>query len=131
MVILRNVAAVKPDPGADANQYTISKCPLRGGRRIAIYHDSFGCRDVSDREPAAGERTNTRKAWLAGLARRIVILVPKVVLIQWQNELYEKFNLNVPIYDGQCLTYFALIIECDGGTWHVNYSRPSRRIKIS
>jgi hypothetical protein len=38
-----------------------------------------------------------RQAILAGLAKRILILTPKSVQIQWQNELYEKFNLNVPV----------------------------------
>ncbi len=32
-------------------------------------------------------------------------MVPASVLSQWQNELYEKFNLNVPIYDGQKLLW--------------------------
>ena len=41
-----------------------------------------------------------RQAWLAGHARRILILAPKAVLGQWQIELREKFNLNWPIYDG-------------------------------
>jgi len=41
-----------------------------------------------------------RQAILSGLAKRVLILTPKSVQIQWQNELYEKFNLNVPIYDG-------------------------------
>lgn len=36
---------------------------------------------------------------LSGWAKRVLILTPKSVQIQWQNELYEKFNLNVPIYD--------------------------------
>jgi hypothetical protein len=42
-----------------------------------------------------------RQAWLAGKARRILILAPKAVLQQWRIELREKFNLNWPIYDGQ------------------------------
>ncbi|MCL5271009.1 MAG: SNF2-related protein [bacterium] len=46
-----------------------------------------------------------RQAWLSSLARRIMIMVPAGVMIQWQNELYEKFNLNVPIYDGQKLAW--------------------------
>ncbi len=47
-----------------------------------------------------------RQALLAGKARRILILTPpKDVQIQWQNELYEKFNLNVPIYDGASLRW--------------------------
>ncbi len=47
-----------------------------------------------------------RQAWLAGKAKRILILAPKAVLTQWQIELREKFNLNVPIYDGKTLTWY-------------------------
>lgn len=49
-----------------------------------------------------------RQAILSGLAKRILILTPKSVQIQWQNELYEKFNLNVPIYDGASLRWKAV-----------------------
>jgi len=41
-----------------------------------------------------------RQLWLSGLVRRALILAPKSVLRQWQEELYEKFALNVPLYDG-------------------------------
>jgi superfamily II DNA or RNA helicase len=41
-----------------------------------------------------------RQLVLAGAARRVLILVPKSVLVQWQEELYEKFVLNIPRYDG-------------------------------
>lgn len=37
---------------------------------------------------------------LSGRARRCLILAPKSVCRQWQEELYEKFLLNVPMYDG-------------------------------
>ena len=47
-----------------------------------------------------------RQAWLAGKAKRILILAPKAVLRQWQLELREKFNLNWPIYDGQKLVRY-------------------------
>ena len=47
-----------------------------------------------------------RQAWLAGRAKRILILAPKAVLRQWQIELREKFNLNWPIYDGQNLVWY-------------------------
>ncbi len=47
-----------------------------------------------------------RQAWLAGRAKRILILAPKAVLKQWQIELREKFNLNWPIYDGGKLTWY-------------------------
>jgi len=46
-----------------------------------------------------------RQVWISELARRILLLVPKGVMRQWQDELYEKFNLNVPIYDGQKLIW--------------------------
>ncbi|MEZ5993595.1 MAG: helicase-related protein, partial [Planctomycetota bacterium] len=39
-----------------------------------------------------------RYAWISGRAKRILILTPAGVMQQWQNELYEKFNLLVPIY---------------------------------
>ena len=42
-----------------------------------------------------------RQAWLAGRAKRVLILAPKAVCRQWQIELREKFNLNWPIYDGR------------------------------
>ena len=41
-----------------------------------------------------------RHLWLNGIVRRALILAPKSVLRQWQEELYEKFALNVPVYDG-------------------------------
>ena len=47
-----------------------------------------------------------RQAWLARKAKRILILAPKAVLTQWQIELREKFNLNIPIYDGKTLTWY-------------------------
>ena len=47
-----------------------------------------------------------RQAWLAGRAKRILILAPKAVLGQWQIELREKFNLNWPIYDGRRLVRY-------------------------
>ena len=46
-----------------------------------------------------------RQAWLSKRAKRILVLVPKAVARQWQIELYEKFNLNWPVYDGRRLTW--------------------------
>ena len=66
-----------------------------------------------------------RQAWLAGLAKRILILVPKAVLKQWQIELREKFNLNWPIYDGRKLSRYPSRAlrghnerEVDPERWH-------------
>ncbi len=41
-----------------------------------------------------------RQLYLSGLCRRCLILAPKSVCRQWQEELYEKFALDLPIYDG-------------------------------
>jgi SNF2 family DNA or RNA helicase len=46
-----------------------------------------------------------RHAWISGLARRILIMTPRGILRQWQAELYEKFNLLVPIYTGKNLVW--------------------------
>lgn len=41
-----------------------------------------------------------RQLVISGRVRRALILVPKSILKQWQEELYEKFVLQVPRYDG-------------------------------
>lgn len=41
-----------------------------------------------------------RELLLTGKAQRILLLVPASVLRQWQEELWEKFCLDVPVYDG-------------------------------
>jgi superfamily II DNA or RNA helicase len=46
-----------------------------------------------------------RQAWLAGKARRVLILAPANICPQWQVELREKFNLHWPIYDGDQLLW--------------------------
>jgi SNF2 family DNA or RNA helicase len=48
-----------------------------------------------------------RHAWISQNARRICIMVPGSVCRQWQAELYEKFNLLVPIYTGKTLIWPA------------------------
>lgn len=44
-----------------------------------------------------------RELMLSGRVKRALVLVPKGVLKQWQEELYEKFSLSIPRYDGQVL----------------------------
>ena len=44
-----------------------------------------------------------RQLLLSGRVQRALILVPKSVLVQWQEELYEKFVLNIPRYDGNSI----------------------------
>jgi len=45
-----------------------------------------------------------RQLLLSGYARRALILAPKSVCRQWQEELYEKFALNLPFFDGHTFT---------------------------
>jgi len=47
-----------------------------------------------------------RQAWMAGRAKRILVMAPKAVLRQWQIELREKFNLSWPIYDGHKYSWY-------------------------
>jgi superfamily II DNA or RNA helicase len=49
-----------------------------------------------------------RQLLLSRRAERILLLAPASVLRQWQEELYEKFALDVPRYDGAtCWGYFG------------------------
>ena len=64
-----------------------------------------------------------RQSWLAGRARRILILAPKAVLKQWQIELREKFNLNWPIYDGRNLHRYQPH-TADGQAEHESHREP-------
>jgi SNF2 family DNA or RNA helicase len=68
-----------------------------------VEYQGWPCRLLIADEVGLGKTISAglliRQAWLSGLARRILLMVPSSVLLQWQNELYEKFNLNVPIYD--------------------------------
>ncbi|MBU2498629.1 MAG: DEAD/DEAH box helicase family protein, partial [Proteobacteria bacterium] len=42
-----------------------------------------------------------RQLLLSGKVKRCLILTPKSVARQWQEELYEKMNLNIPLYNGK------------------------------
>lgn len=79
---------------------------LRAFKRLI---DTWPCQMLIADEVGLGKTITagllTRQAWISGLAKRVLLLVPKSVMQQWQDELYEKFNLNVPIYDGQKLIW--------------------------
>ena len=47
-----------------------------------------------------------RQALLSGRAKRILIMVPRNIRPQWQVEMREKFNLNIPIYNGHKLVWY-------------------------
>lgn len=46
-----------------------------------------------------------RQSVMAGLARRVLVMVPASLQVQWQRELREKFALEWPIYDGERFLY--------------------------
>ncbi|CAN5812398.1 hypothetical protein BH23GEM7_BH23GEM7_14170 [soil metagenome] len=59
-----------------------------------------------------------RQLVVSGQVKRALLLVPKTVLRQWQEELYEKFVLNVPRYDGgKLLDFFDREVEYTGCVW--------------
>ncbi len=71
--------------------------------------DSWPCQMLIADEVGLGKTITAGSVHPSGLAvrkgQRILILMPQSLLTQWQGELYEKFNLNVPIYDGQKLVW--------------------------
>ncbi len=80
--------------------------------QVRAYHrllESWPCQMLLADEVGLGKTITAglfiRQVWLSRRARRILIMVPRALLIQWQGELYEKFNLNVPIYDGHKLIW--------------------------
>ncbi|MCL6580966.1 MAG: DEAD/DEAH box helicase family protein [Firmicutes bacterium] len=59
-----------------------------------------------------------RSLLLSGAVRRCLILVPKSLVRQWQEELYEKFCLNVPAFDGSSFRdYFGPVADPGGNPW--------------
>jgi len=78
-------------------------------RAFQRLHDAWPCQMLIADEVGLGKTITAglliRQAWISQFARRILLLVPKSVMPQWQDELYEKFNLNVPLYDGQKLIH--------------------------
>jgi hypothetical protein len=53
-----------------------------------------------------------RQLVLAGKVKRCLILTPKSVGRQWQEELYEKMNLNIPLFSENAFTdYFRNVVD--------------------
>ncbi len=60
-----------------------------------------------------------RQLVISGRVRRALILTPKSVLRQWQEELYEKLVLNVPLYDGgELRDVFGHALPISGDVWN-------------
>ena len=105
-------AAALPDGGARVGEATAAVTPwphqVRAFERLYAH---WPPRLLIADEVGLGKTIEAglllRQAWLAGRAKRILILAPKAVLRQWQIELREKFNLNWPIYDGRQFVWYA------------------------
>lgn len=76
-----------------------------------------------------------RQLILTGMVKKCLILAPKSVLRQWQEELYEKFGLDVPLYDGSRFwgVYDRLLPDTYGNPWdaHPVYLAGSQLAKRS
>ena len=59
-----------------------------------------------------------RELLLSGKANKILLLVPASVQRQWQEELWEKFCLDVPSYEqGKFVNYAGEVIPHNGSPW--------------
>lgn len=55
-----------------------------------------------------------RQLIISSKVQRILLLAPKSIARQWQEELYEKVLLNIPVYDGSTFTdYFKRMMSPD------------------
>lgn len=75
-----------------------------GGDRYFGLIQVATARAASDYALVLGLRNSHDKRF-AEKAKRILILAPANVCRQWQVELREKFNLNLPLYDGEKLVW--------------------------
>ena len=110
-IVLNFVAAApRLRNGASAGQATSAVTPWPHQMRSFVrMWEGWPCRLLEASEVGLGKTITAglviRQALLTGRARRVLLLVPRAVILQWQGELYEKFNLNVPIYDGHELQW--------------------------
>jgi SNF2 family DNA or RNA helicase len=106
-----NIAPTLPHGGERVGEATCSVTPWpHQVRAFSRLYDHWPPKLLIADEVGLGKTIQAgmllRQAWLAGRAKRILVLAPKAVLKQWQIELREKFNLNWPIFDGQKLTWY-------------------------
>jgi superfamily II DNA or RNA helicase len=83
---------------------TVKPWPHQGGVAgsiVDLYPDSFLLSDEVGLGKTAEVGLALRQLYISGRVKRVLILVPKSVARQWQEELYEKFSLNTPLYDGR------------------------------
>ncbi len=73
--------------------------------------DRFPCRRLLADEVGLGKTVEAgfilRSLLLSGWVRRCLILVPRSLARQWQEELRERFEVEAPFYDGERFVWFA------------------------
>ncbi|MEM8934349.1 MAG: SNF2-related protein, partial [Acidobacteriota bacterium] len=117
---LRFLAEAPKLPGAeDLGAATAAVTPwphqLRVVRRaVASYPQSYLFADEVGLGKTLEAGLALRQLWISGRVRRVLILVPRAVLRQWQEELREKLGLDVPRLEGrQVLDVFDREVDGD------------------
>jgi superfamily II DNA or RNA helicase len=82
-------------------------------QRMVAYDvlDRFPCRRLLADEVGLGKTIEAgfvlRSLLLSGWVRRCLILVPRSLARQWQEELRERFEIDAPFYDGSRFVWFG------------------------
>lgn len=90
-------AAITPWP----HQKRVSQAIIRSYPRSYMLCDEVGLGKTIE----AG--LVLRQLLLSGFVKRCLLLAPKSLARQWQEELYEKFVLDIPLFDGQRFWNYA------------------------
>ncbi|GBD14661.1 RNA polymerase-associated protein RapA [bacterium HR25] len=73
--------------------------------------DRFPCRRLLADEVGLGKTIEAgfilRSLLLSGWVRRCLVLVPRSLARQWQEELWERFQVEAPFYDGSRFVWFS------------------------
>ncbi len=92
------------DLGVATSPVTAWPHQLRVVRRVVdCYPRSFLFADEVGLGKTVEAALALRQLTISGRVRRALVLVPRSILRQWQEELYEKAALNVPRYTGEVL----------------------------
>lgn len=100
-------------------------------QRMVAYDvlDHFPCRRLLADEVGLGKTIEAgfvlRSLLLSGWARRCLVLVPRSLARQWQEELRERFGIEAPFYDGSRFVWFDYPGDSyqavpEGGPWQAH-----------
>lgn len=100
------------DDGLHVGVETAAVAPFPHQRAVAYdILDRFSCNHLLADEVGLGKTIEAglilRSLLLSGRIRRCLILVPRSLAKQWQEELRDRFLLDVPFYDGRQYVWFG------------------------